>query len=301
MKFLIVTIIAIFSVLTFFMVNTKNGNAKIESVLLTKNNEKPFSNEATSIKNNDAAVNLTIINKWLMPEELMEISGLGFIDNDRVAAVQDELGIIYLYNLKTQKVEHRTTFQKQGDFEGVEVVGSTAWVIRSDGHLYEVLNFETDKPIVNEYNTTLTSKENIEGLALDKKNNRLLLSVKDRDNYDKNTKGIYAFNLQTKKMDNDPAYKIELKNDFFKGKKSHHPRPSAVAVDPGSENIFVLDGPSARLLILGTDSKLKSVIELDKKQFRQAEGIAFSPDGKMYISNEGTKKEPGNIYEVVLN
>ena len=44
----------------------------------------------------------TIVRKWDMPIELNEISGIRWISEDKIAAVQDEEGIIFIYNLKKE-------------------------------------------------------------------------------------------------------------------------------------------------------------------------------------------------------
>jgi uncharacterized protein YjiK len=51
---------------------------------------------------------------------------------------------------------------------------------------------------------------------------------------------------------------------------------------------------------MNSEETLISLYDLKGSDFPQAEGIAFSSDGKMYISNEGGNKEPGNILQVEL-
>jgi hypothetical protein len=53
-------------------------------------------------------------------------------------------------------------------------------------------------------------------------------------------------------------------------------------------------------LVLDKNGKPKTLKTLDSKAFYKPEGISFSPQGDMYISNEG-KKDPGNILEVKVN
>jgi hypothetical protein len=47
---------------------------------------------------------------WKLPESLVEISGLSYIDSQRLACVQDENGIIYIFNMKDGKVEQEINF-----------------------------------------------------------------------------------------------------------------------------------------------------------------------------------------------
>src|SRR5690242_4926384 len=44
---------------------------------------------------------------WNMPEELLEISGISAIDDERFACVQDEMGTVYIYNTTTSGIEKK--------------------------------------------------------------------------------------------------------------------------------------------------------------------------------------------------
>ena len=51
------------------------------------------------------------------------------------------------------------------------------------------------------------------------------------------------------------------------------------------------------MAIYSHDGKFKMVQFIDKELMPQPEGICFSPEGKLYISSEGKKGEPGNLFE----
>ena len=54
--------------------------------------EKKKSNDKASLSQEPASPGVTISKKWDMPQILTEISGLSYIDADRFACVQDEMG-----------------------------------------------------------------------------------------------------------------------------------------------------------------------------------------------------------------
>src|SRR5690606_25987587 len=58
--------------------------------------------------------NYTIIRKWEMPKELDEISGIAWVGENQIACVQDEDGIIFIYDLTTNAVEKTINFAKAG-------------------------------------------------------------------------------------------------------------------------------------------------------------------------------------------
>ncbi len=251
---------------------------------------------------------INIARKWDMPAQLLEISGLSWMDADRVACVQDEEGIVFIYNLKTENVEKQVSFAGPGDYEGLALVGEAAWVIRSDGRLFEISNLNAAKPAVKEYQTPLTAEHNSEGLCYDQKNNRLLVAIKDNDPERKGKKGIYSFDLSAKKMAASPILSIDLSDKHVisaassskkKAKEGNVFMPSAIAIHPVSGDLYITEGRNPKLMVMNSGGTVKSVYSLDKSDFTQPEGITFSSSGTMYISNEGTKK-PGNILEVSI-
>jgi uncharacterized protein YjiK len=246
-----------------------------------------------------AGGSVTIAQKWDLPSVLKEVSGIAYIDKDRFACIQDEQGVIFLYNRATGKVEKEIAFGAPGDYEDIALVGEKAWVVRADGKLFEV-DMASGKATA--HNTPLTENHNVEGLAYDKANNRLLLAIKDEEPGGADYKGIYGFDLAGKKLAKEPVYRIDVTHEAFasdKGKKkSKSVKPSAIGIHPSTGEIYVTDGPKSRLLIMDKSGAIKEVLQLGKS-FEQPEGITFSPGGELYISNEGNK-QPGNILAVTL-
>jgi uncharacterized protein YjiK len=70
--------------------------------------------------------------------------------------------------------------------------------------------------------------------------------------------------------------------------------PSAIAIHPKTRQLYVLSATSNLLLVADLNGKIINMVSLDKELFKQPEGITFTPDAKLYISNEG-KKNPANI------
>lgn len=241
---------------------------------------------------------VTIKEKWDLPPELLEVSGIAFLGNDRFACIQDEKGTIYIYNTSSSKIEKEIVFTGAGDFEGITLKGNTAYVVRADGALYEV-DMNTKK--TSEYKTGLTIENNIESLCYDAMSNRLLLAGKESDAAYPGYKAIYAFDLATKSMTEEPIYKIDMADKLLKSdasKKNKSMMPSAIAINPSTNDIYITDGPKQRLITLDNSAAIKKVYELGS-QFAQPEGITFSIQGDLYISNEG-KKNAGNIIKVGL-
>ena len=141
---------------------------------------------------------------------MVEISGISWLGNQKIACVQDEEGIIYIYNLKTAKIEKTIGFRDKDDFEAITIFNENAYALRSDGTIFEVKNYNNSDFKTRKYDTFMEGKNNTESLALDVKNNQLLMAAKDRDPFSKKSKGIYAFNLETKKLQKKPVYHLNF-------------------------------------------------------------------------------------------
>jgi uncharacterized protein YjiK len=258
------------------------------------------SNGKDKADENESGSGITIIKKSEVPDVLKEVSGLSYIGDNTFGTVQDERGSVFIYNTSTGKIQKEIPFAGKGDYEDIAIVKNDAFILASNGRIFEIKNYNSN-PTVIEHKTHLTAKQDAEGLCHDSKANRLLVAIKGDDNGSKNYKGIYAFNLSTRSMPAEPVYRIDLSDEMLGGKKdkkgSYEINPSGVAINPLNGDIYITEGTKPKLLILDRTGKIKTLIKLNSRDFNQPEGITFSPDGRIFISNEGTK-DPGNILEI---
>lgn len=237
---------------------------------------------------------------WELPGKLKEISGIAFLPPNKMACVQDEKGKIFIYNLSTSRIEREIEFAGKGDYEGIAIDGNVAYVLESNGTVYRVSDFYGAAK-TSRFETFFTSKNDVEGLFFDKKNNRLLLAVKEKDPNSKDQKGIYEVNLPSMELNKKPVFKISLDGTFSskKGKKEKPGSfyPSEVAVDPSSAEILVLEARRPQLLVLDSMGVTKALHKFDPKLFPQPEGVTFDASGNLYISNEGN---PATIHRISI-
>ncbi|QNF35390.1 SdiA-regulated domain-containing protein [Adhaeribacter swui] len=272
-----------------------------------KNNtqtDKPKKEKKKKASEKEAAsAEVKILKKYELPAILREVSGIAYLGNNQFACVQDESGIIFVYNTQTNRIDKQITFGAAGDYEGIAVVGNTAYVGRSDGKIYEVAITGNQPAKVQQYVTSLTAENNVEGLTYDARGNRLLLIIKGEEAGEKDYKGIYAFDLKAKKFNPEPIAKISLTDPqlaAYEGKKLNKAiQPSEIAVHPVTGAIYVTEASNPQLFILKPDGAIQTRYKLSKQDFNQPEGITFSPTGELYISNEG-KKASGNILQVKI-
>jgi len=153
--------------------------------------------------------------KYVLQRKITEVSGLSFIPPNQVALVEDENGIVYYFNLGEGKVTHKVEFERKGDFEDLKVFGDTAYVLRSDGTLFQLMNLDshTSGIVKNIIHTGLTKKNNTEGLCYDKRRHVLLIACKNdpgENSTGEKEKAIYSFNPDTGVLSDTPVVRIRV-------------------------------------------------------------------------------------------
>ncbi|HVW96889.1 MAG TPA: SdiA-regulated domain-containing protein [Mucilaginibacter sp.] len=236
--------------------------------------------------------------KYNMPDELTEISGITFNDGnaDTIFAEQDEDGKLFYFNLGSKDI-HYTKFGKGGDYEDVAIGNKTAILLRSDGALFTFPYSELTSGEANsKKNEDLLPKGEYEGLYADK--DEVYVLCKDCS-IEKSSKSTTLFNLKLAPdgtLKNKGSYAIDVKKiEELTGQKKINFHPSGLAKNPLTGEWLILSSVNKMLVTAGPDFKIKKVLALNPAVFHQPEGITFSRAGDLYISNEGDKLSPGNI------
>jgi WD40 repeat protein len=238
----------------------------------------------------------------ILPDILHEISGLTIIGDSTVACIQDEYGIVTIYDISKNEIKGQLNFNINGDYEDIARVGKTLYILRSDGVLFEISDFESDNFNLVILETGIPAKDN-EGLCYDMDNNRLLIACKSK-------RSIYSFDLSTKTLSAEPAFtfdvdalikfahKNKIKLKTRKTKKDPVPEPvlkfrtSAICINPVTKKLFLISAEDHLLFIFNIDGRIEHVEKLHHKMFIQPEGLTFTDKGDMLISNEGKDKNP---------
>jgi uncharacterized protein YjiK len=248
---------------------------------------------------------------YSLKSELREISGIHFFSDSVIAIEEDEDAAIFFLNLKNGEVYKQITFGKSGDFEDLEIIGDTGYMLKSDGKLFKVfpLSGTSEDINVTKYATGLSKENNTEGLCFDARQNKFLIACKGIPGTDgkyENKKAIYTYDLFTKTLSTEPFIlidnnevmdkagfgKTELMMDEIKAGKNTSDgtftfQPSGIAIHPLTDQIYVISSVGKLLVVLNRDGKISDVIRLPHSQFSHPEGITFDSAGNLYISNEG--------------
>lgn len=243
---------------------------------------------------------------WKLPAPLVEVSGNTWIDADHLILIEDLHPNLYYIKLddKTATLEKTIPFydadKEKTDIEDVTVVNNIVYALWSHGILFKISDWQT-KPVVEKINTGLAKENNTEGLCYDPVSKKLLIACKDDagvEDEKKSAKAVYQFDPGQQKLITAP-YMIIHKKDFESvvGEKLSF-NPSAIAVHPITHDIYILTTRDNKgMAVFSHEGVLRSYQEIDKTLMPQPEGICFSPEGKLFISSEGKKGEPGNLFE----
>lgn len=254
------------------------------------------------------------IEEHFLPEILHEISGLTDIDDHRIACIQDELGLIFLYDLNKKEIIERYQFAAAGDYEGITYTGHSVFILRSDGMLIECSLSDDHNNVtkVDSFYTDIPAKDN-EGLCFDRQNNRLLIGSKSKignGSEFKDVRGVYAYDLTTKVTSKEPVINIYRTQILDFADKNNIKLPSktkkksgeeiadikiaisALAVHPESGEYYILSARDYLLIICNKKGEIQNLVLLDQEKFQKAEGITFFDNGDLLISNEGVDQQP---------
>ena len=319
-------------VLIFFACGTSNDSSKDDSVENTIEITDEISNETTP-EPVDSSTNFTNVpseplsreekrstsgfhydlnnplNTLPLSSRLVEISGLSYYPKtNQLMAVNDELGNIYFVNPASGKIDKTIDFGSRGDYEGLELVGTDIYVVKSNGmiYIYDLAKNQRVKP----QRTKLNSSNNIEGLGYDPEKNELLIACKGNWEFgspakSKKYKAVYRFDLKDGKLKKQPVLKIDdddlekfVKDHFDKNKfskkeisnfknRANSLAPSGIAVHPITRDYYILSSAGKLLIVVDQNKKLKKISFLNDRVHRQPEAICFTPQGDLFIGNEG--------------
>lgn len=225
---------------------------------------------------------------WEMPEALNEISGIEILTPQKIISHNDENGNLFVYDLNNKTIENIIPFAKEGDYEDVAIKDRIAYVLRSDGTIFEVQNY-LNAPKTIKHKTFLTEEDNAEGLFFEAEKNRLLVACKENSDKEngKGKRSVYEFLLSKNELNPIPILIISQNEINSKLQFS----PSGIAIHPISKNIYILSSIGKMLAEFTSEGKLKKIYSLNYAHFQQPEGISFGKNGDLYISNEAKKNK----------
>jgi len=229
-----------------------------------------------------------------LPVELDEISGLAFYAKDTsVFAVGDEFGWLYKVPLTAGKPIRKWKFSGDGDYEDLVMVDKVFYVLQSDGDI-TAFTFDDHNQILSQQEEFPAKGNEFEILYYDPHLFKLTMICKDCESDKKKALTAFHFNLLNKRFDDSASINVTAIASMI-GEKKMKFKPSAAAINPVTDELFILSSINKLLVIADRKGNPKQAYPLDEGLFKQPEGITFTPQGDMLISNESAKSGVANI------
>ncbi|ASS49126.1 MAG: hypothetical protein A3D31_04650 [Candidatus Fluviicola riflensis] len=250
----------------------------------------------------------------VLPDTLREVSGVVCIDSATFACVQDENGIVFIYDFLKNQIKKQYSFNIDGDYEGITRIDKTLYVLRSDGMLYEISDYESPDFKLTSYATGVPARNN-EGLCYDADHHRLLIASKGKigkgPEY-KDKRMIYGFDLNTKTLISEPVFDFNLQEIKQFAQKNNIKLPtrtkkhgeeavaepvlkfatSAICIHPITKKLYLLSAADHLLFIFDVGGNIEHLEVLNPVKFNKTEGITFLENGDMLVTNEAQDKKP---------
>ncbi len=242
----------------------------------------------------------------ILSGKLDEISGLAITDDGRLFAHDDEQGAVYQLDQRTGEIQKIFYLgKKKGkkeDFEGIAIVDQFFYLVTSQGVLFQFKEGENkDHVDYRLIKTGLPADLDVEGLCYDPMSHALLIACKDspKKGIDQ-PRSIFSFSLTEMKLIDKPRFVLSpdaLYKDYKESLSEKIGRffllidalgvtPSAIERHPVTGSFFILSSRGPFLFELLPDGTVVSRIKLDATLHNQPEGLVFTPENSMIISDE---------------
>jgi uncharacterized protein YjiK len=227
--------------------------------------------------------------------KLREISGIAWDSANKIfLAISDASGKLFYLDKDASLSTDEPVFGDNGDYEDVAILNGVPYILRSDGMITKFVKDSTGKTYgVEEGRINLSGTNDFEAMYSDPVRNALVIICKNCKIDNSKSVSAFAFYTDSIGFDSKPLYTIDAsKVEELSPFKTSKLQPSAAAIHPILQKLFILSSASNQLVIADLNGKVESVYKLSAKLFPQPEGITFRQNGDMYISNEAKNAKP---------
>lgn len=230
---------------------------------------------------------------FYLPKGLSEVSGLAVASGNSVFAHDDNYGIVYELDLGTGKVLRAFALGDptvKDDFEDIAVRAGFVYLLASDGRLFEApIGAHRQRVRYNVYDTGVGPNCETEGLVNGPKDGEfLILCKKPHRNKLKDRLVIYLWSLADRAPVSSPWLNVPLDGlvDPLEQANFH---PSAFYWRRELGRFLIVSAKGHTAIEIDEQGALMDRVKLDKTEHPQPEGLTLMPDGRLIISDEGSR------------
>ena len=231
-----------------------------------------------------------------LPLELDEISGLTYYAKDKsLFAITDELGLLYKITPGSPTRLSKWKFGNPGDYEEVVLVDSTFYILESRGNISELRFLPYGGATRKDYRFPYDQRSEFESLYYDDSLRKLVMICKDCDADKKKLLSTFTFDPSTHSY-SDQSFSINIGELAKKmGVEKFRFKPSAANLNPVTKQVYIISAVNKLMLVTDRTGRVLGQYPLASGQFKQPEGLCFTNDGKLVISNEAADVGTGNL------
>jgi uncharacterized protein YjiK len=226
--------------------------------------------------------------RWVLPPQLLEISGLALTASGNLLAHNDENPVISVIDPRRGVVVRQFTFGERGlraDFEGIAVAGGEIFMLVSNGKIYRFREGVDGMRVPHTTIDTKLGKEcEFEGIAVDAAGGMILACKNVGKGGPKDQMLIYRWDPRTARATLLAIpYADAIGNNGWK-----RISPSDITIEPSTKNYVVIAAQEKALIEVTPDGRVVRTGPLPDRP-RQAEGVAIG-NGIIYLSDEGSTR-----------
>jgi hypothetical protein len=234
--------------------------------------------------------------RWILPNDLAEISGLVLAPDGRLFAHDDEQGRISVIDPFTGLVSK--TFELKGkdaadDFEGITLVDGTFYMTTSHAKLYLFTEGRNNRSVEFKTVGTRLGKEcEFEGITYDPEASQLVMPCK-RSTHRNLRDQVVIYRVPLPLGEGQPVFQA-IPIDAFRGTHPwKHLEPTDIVRDSVTGHYIMIAAPQKALIELSSTFEVLRAVPLPSGH-DQAEGIAITKDRVLIISDEA-REHPAAI------
>lgn len=217
--------------------------------------------------------------QWTLPPVLREASGLALAQPGFLYTHNDESGDIYRVSINNGSVVKTASISwpsVKADYEGIAMTPRGLFLVTSNGHLYQVDEFNPDQSNqvvgARRISTGLGKRCELEGLHF--LDGKLLMPCKEalKKPYRKRLV-VFAFDLETEEV----SEFLSLAAEDVEGIN----RFPSTAIDATNSHFYIIS--ENHLIMVDRETHAASSIALNDKLHRQVEGLSIMEDGTILL------------------
>jgi hypothetical protein len=237
-----------------------------------------------------------------LPMGIQPFSDVALLDSTHLLGLNQESGMMFVYDLNDHSVVPFPLWDMESKISNISTLDSTLLLVDDAKHIHF---------LSSPYDSSSLTTLNLENEQFDptsvcyhKETNRLFLIASNEERtVGYSNSSIYAYNLNQRKLNAQPLFSISgedieafaIQNNLMiphsdisimdDTLESMNFTPTAIAVHPKTNEIYILSGSDHSLVVFNQFGKIVNFTTLDKNTFSHPSAMTFKKNGDLLITD----------------